>query len=56
MLDKYSDVLENKLGTFTSAKVKLTLKDDSQTRFLKARPMQYALKLKVEEELRSPQN
>ena len=34
MLDKYSDVLENKLGTFTSAKVKLTLKDDSQTRFL----------------------
>ena len=36
MLDKYSDVFENKMGTFTSAKAKLTLKDDSQARFLKA--------------------
>ena len=34
MLDKFSDVFENKLGTFTSAKAKLTLKDDSQARFL----------------------
>ena len=25
MLDKYSDVIENKLGTFSSAKRKLTL-------------------------------
>ena len=56
MLDKYSDVFENKLGTFTSAKAKLTLKDDSQARFLKARPMPYALKPKVEEELRRLQN
>ena len=51
MLDKYSDVFENKLGTFTSAKARLTLKDDSQARFLKARPMPNALKPKVEEEL-----
>ena len=56
MLDKYSDVFENKLGSFTSAKAKLTLKDDSQARFLKARPMPYALKRKVEEELRRLQN
>ena len=56
MLDKYSDVFENKLGSFTSAKAKLTLKDDSQARFLKARPMPYALNLKVEEELRRLQN
>ena len=56
MLDKYSDVFENKLGIFTSAKAKLTLKDDSQARFLKARPMPYALKPKVEEELRRLQN
>ena len=56
MLDKYSDVFENKLGTFTSAKAKLSVKDDSQARFLKARPMPYALKLKVEEELRRLQN
>ena len=51
MLDKYSDVFEKKLGTFTSAKARLTLKDDSQARFLKARPMPNALKPKVEEEL-----
>ena len=56
MLDKHSDVFENKLGTFTSAKARLTLKDDSQARFLKARPMPYALKSKVEEELRRLQN
>ena len=56
MLDKYSDAFENRLGTFISAKAKLTLKDDSQGRFLKARPMPYALKPKVEEELRRLQN
>ena len=44
--------VEDKLGTLTSAKAKLTLKEDSQARFLKARPMPYALKPKVEEELR----
>ena len=49
ILAKYSDVFEDKLGTFNSAKVKLTLKEVSQARFLKARPMPYALKAKVEE-------
>ena len=33
MLDKYSDVFEDTLGTFTSAKAKLTLEEDSQPRF-----------------------
>ena len=47
---------KERLGTFTSAKAKLTLKDDSQARFLKARPMPYELKPKVEEELRRLQN
>ena len=56
MLDKYSDVFKDKMGTFTPAKVKLTLKENSQSRFLKARPMPYALKPKVEEELRRLQN
>ena len=56
MLDKYLDVFENNLGTFTSAKAKLTLKDDSQACFLKERPMPYALKPNVEEELRRLQN
>ena len=49
MLDKYSDVFEDKLGTFTSAKPKLTLKEDSQPRFLKTRQMPYALRPKVKE-------
>ena len=44
-------MFENILGIFTSAKAKLTLKDKSQARFLKARPMPYALKPKVEDEL-----
>ena len=56
MLDKYSDVFEDKLGTFTSAKAELTLKEDRKPRFLKARQMPYALKPKVEEELRRLQN
>ena len=54
MLAKYSDVIEDKLGTFTSAKGKLTIKEDSQACFLKARLMPYALK--VNEELRRLQN
>ena len=56
MLDKSSDVFEDNLGTFTSAKAKLTLKEDSHARCLKARPMPYALKPKVEEEQWGLQN
>ena len=47
MLDKYSDVFVDKLGTFKSAKAKLTLKEDS-----KACAVPYALRPKVVEELR----
>jgi len=56
MLDKYSDVFEDKLGTFKSAKARLTLKEDSQAHFCKARAVPYALRPKVEEELRRLQN
>ena len=56
MLDKYSDVFEDKLGTFKSAKANLILKEDSQAHFCKARAMPYALRPKVEEELRILQN
>ena len=52
MLDKYSDAFEDELGTFTSAKAKLTLREDSQAHFCKARAVPYALRPKVEEELR----
>ena len=56
MLAKYSDVFEDKLGTFKSAKVRLTLKEDSQAHFCKAHAVPYALRPKVEEELRRLQN
>lgn len=56
MIDKWSDVFEDKLGTFSSSNARLILKGDSQPRLLKARPMPYALKPKVEEELRRLQN
>ena len=53
MLDKYPDVFQDKLG---KAKAKLTIKEDSQARFLKARPMPYVLKSKAEKELQRLQN
>ena len=56
MLDKYANVFQNELSTSTSAKASVTLKYDSQARFLKARLMPYALKQKMEEELRRLQN
>ena len=57
MLDKYSDVSEDTLGTFKSAKAKqLTLQEDSQAHSCKARAVPYALRPKVEEELTRLQN
>jgi len=56
MLDKYSDVFEDKLGKFKSARAKLTLKEDAQAHFHNARAVPYALRPKVEEELRRLQN
>ena len=56
ILDKYSDVFEDKLGTFKSAKAKLSLKEDPQAHFHKARAVPYALRPMVEEELRKLQN
>ena len=55
-MDKYADVFEDKLGTFKSAKVRITLKEGSQPCFCKARQVPYSLKPKVEEELRRLQS
>ena len=56
MLHKYTKVFEDKLGTFKSAKARLTLKEDNQAHFCKARAVPYALRPKVKEELRRLQN
>ena len=52
LLDTYADVFEDKLGTFKSAKAKITLKEGSQPQFRKARQVPYSLRPKVEEELK----
>ena len=52
LLDTYAEVFEDKLGTFKSAKAKITLKEGSQPQFCKARQVPYSLRPKVEEELK----
>ena len=56
LLDTYADVFEDKLGTFKSAKAKITLKEGSQPQFRKARQVPYSLRPKVEEELKRLQS
>ena len=56
ILDKNSDVFEDQLGALKSARAKLTLNEDAQAHFHKARAVPCALRPKVEEELRRPQN
>jgi hypothetical protein len=51
LLDTYAE-----LGTFKSAKARITLKEDSQPQFRKARQVPYSLRPKVEEELKRLQS
>uniref|UniRef100_A0A3B3R045 ribonuclease H n=1 Tax=Paramormyrops kingsleyae TaxID=1676925 RepID=A0A3B3R045_9TELE len=51
ILNKYPDVFSDGLGSMKDIVVKLTLKPGSQPKCLKARPVAYALKPKVEAEL-----
>lgn len=51
LLEDYSEVFQDGVGKLTSTKAKLTLKEGSQTKFCKARPVPYAIKPKVEIEL-----
>ena len=46
--DKYSDVFEDKSGTFKSAKAKIIFKEDVQAHLQKARAVSYALRPKVD--------
>ena len=52
LIDDYSEVFKDEIGTFKSAKAKLALKEGSQPKFFKARPVPYAMKPKVEVELK----
>ena len=52
LLDEYSEVFQDEIGTLKSTKVKLTLKEGSKPKFCKARPVPYAMKPNVEVELK----
>ena len=52
LLDEYGEVFQNEIGTLKSTKAKLTLKGNSQPKCYKARPVAYAMKPKVEVELK----
>ncbi|CAB4015412.1 Hypothetical predicted protein [Paramuricea clavata] len=56
ILDTYAEVFQDKLGTFKSAKARITLKEGSQPQFRRARQVPYSLRPKVEEELKRLQN
>jgi hypothetical protein len=43
LLDTYAEVFEDKLGSFKSAKARITLKEGSQPQFRKARQVPYSL-------------
>ena len=52
LLDKYSEIFEEKVGTLKSTKARLTMNEDTQPKFCRARPVPYALQPKVEAELK----
>lgn len=52
LLDEYGEVFQDEIGTLKSTKAKLTLKEGSKPMFCKARSFPYAMKPKVEVELK----
>lgn len=52
LLGKYPDLWRGELGTFNRFKIKLQLKENSIPKFFKARTVPFALKDKVEQELK----
>ena len=51
ILDEYSAVLKEELGTMKGTEVHINLKLDAKPRFYKARPVPYALKSKTDTKL-----
>ena len=56
LIDKYSEVFEEGLGTFKGPKVKIHLDPEARPKFLKARPVPYAMTGKIEVELKRLQD
>lgn len=53
VLNKHPDVFKEELESMKGITVKLNIKPDSRPKFLKARPVSYAIRPNVEEELDS---
>lgn len=51
IISKYSEIFRDGLGTFNGDPVTIHLKPDATPRFLKARPVPYAIKDRVEKEI-----
>ncbi|CAC5377655.1 unnamed protein product [Mytilus coruscus] len=51
LLNKYKDVFKDELGTIKGIKAKLSLKDNSSPKYIKARTVSFSLRAKVEAEL-----
>jgi len=52
ILDEYSKVFQDEIGTLKSTKAKLMLNEGSKAKFCKVWPVQYTMKPEVEVELR----
>ena len=51
MLDKHNEVFKEELGTLKGTTAKIYVDANAQPKFMKARPVPYALKVTVEQEL-----
>ena len=52
LINPYSEVFEEGLGTFTAPKAKIHVDVDAVPKFRKTRPVPYAMKGKIKEELK----
>lgn len=56
LVDRYSEVFREGLGTFKGPKAKIHVESEAQPKFLKARPVPYAMTGKIEAELKRLQD
>ena len=51
LVDKHRDLFKEELGTISSSQAKLKVRDNAQPKFCKARPVPFAMKERIEEQL-----